>query len=59
MPIVSHLTLITITKTLASKEKEKLKGVEEERGDKEVEINNSEPNDQALVISKEKTRNVR
>ena len=42
---ISPLTLITITKTPASKGKEKLKRVEEEGGDKEVEMNNSEPSD--------------
>ena len=45
------------TKTLASKGKEKLKGVKEERGDKEVEMNISEPSNKALVIRKEQTRN--
>ena len=58
-PVISPLILTAITKTLASKGKEKLKGVEEEGGDKEVEMNNSEPSDQSLVISKEQTMNVR
>ena len=58
-PTVSHLTLTAITKTPTNKGKEKMKRVEEEEEDKEVEMNNSEPSDQALVISKEQTRNVR
>ena len=52
-PAISYLTLTAITKTSVRKGKEKLKIVEEEGRDKEVEMNNSEPNDQALVISKE------
>ena len=57
--VVSPLTLTTITKTPVSKGKEKLEGVKEEIGDKEDEMNNSELNDQALVISKQHIRNVR
>ena len=56
---VSHLTLTTITKTLTSKGKEKLKGVEEEIGDRGVEVNISEPNNQALVVRTMKTRSER
>ena len=58
-PIISPLTLTAITKTPASKGKEKLKIVEEERGNREVEMNIGEPSNQALVIRKEKTRNER
>ena len=36
-----------------------MKGVEEEGGDKEVERNNIEPNDKALVVGKKQIRNVR
>ena len=57
--IISPLTLTTITKTPASKGKEKLKIVEEERGGREVEMNISEPSNQALVIRKEQIRNER
>ena len=56
-PVVSPLTLTSITKTPTSKGKEKLKGVEEEREDREVEMNINEPSNQALVIRKEQTRN--
>ena len=36
-----------------------MKGVEEKGREKETELDNSEPSDQALVVSKEKIRNVR
>ena len=58
-PKIFPLTLTAITKTPASKGKENLKGVEEERGDNEVEMNISELSNQTLVIRKEQTRNER
>ena len=58
-PTISPLTLTAIIKALENKGKEKLKGVEEEGREKETELDNSEPSDQALVVSKEKIRNVR
>ena len=54
---VCPLTLTTITKNPTSKGKENLKGVEEDKGEKEVKMNISEPRNQAPVIRKEQTRN--
>ena len=56
-PIVSHLTLTAITKNPISKGKKKLNEIEEERGDKEVEMNINEPSNQAMVARKEQTKN--
>ena len=50
-PAVSPLTLTAITKNPTRKGKKKLNKVEEERGDRRVEVNISEPNNQALVLS--------
>ena len=58
-PAVSPLTLTAITKNPASKRQKKLNGVEKEREDIEVEMNVSEPINQALVVRQEKTRNER
>ena len=52
-PAVFPLTLTAIIKTPTRKGKEKLKGDEEERGDREVEMNISEPSNQDSVIRKE------
>ena len=56
---VYSLTFTAITKNPTSKGKKKLNEAEEERGDKRVEVNTSEPNNQALVVSIVKTRNER
>ena len=58
-PIVPHLTLTAITKNLASKVKKSLNEAQEERGDKGVEVNIIETNNQALVVSTMKIRNER
>ena len=58
-PAISPLTLTTIIKNAASKCKKKLNEAEEERGDRGVEVNISEPNNQALAVSIVKTRNER
>ena len=58
-PAVSPLTFTAIIKNPTSKGKKKLNEAEEERGDRRVEVNTSEPNNQVLVVSIVKTRNER
>ena len=55
----SLLSLSLQSSRMQRKCKKKLNEVEEERGDRGVEMNISEPNNQALVVSIVKTRNER